>query len=226
MIGMFGDPAGDIAGQRLAGQFAITKYIDLMKYGWMMFGHLVGHTDSEKGINIEGWYEKPTDSSENLQAIENFREYVFGIRSGTILLEEGTYKRAGGGVSLQAKVVEAEVKILHTFIEAFGRLDKVLKLMRVMHGDVMNKQGLIMPDKDIFMADGSFNPEINWDDDTGTSRHMEEEVFNRFIEWLVSPKGGCVAYPGEADLFQLLKEKSWIDQKLTRAQWIFKKLGR
>lgn len=238
-IGLFGDPAGEIAGQRLAGQFAITKFIDLMKYGWMMFGLLVGHTDSEKGINIEGWYEKPTDSSENLQALEALRSYIERMKqkgdTRIYLNKDGKFVDASGtSIGIHDKMVKAEIDTLHTFIAAFGRLDKVLKLMRVMYGDVMNKQGVIIPKEDIFMSDGSFNPEINWDRDTGTSRHMQREVFNRFIDWLVSPTGGCAAYKSEADLFPLLKEKCWInpvtgteqEKNQTRANWIFNKLGR
>lgn len=228
-ISMFADGMGEVADQRLAGQFAITKFIDQMKYGWMLFEALLGSTN-DRGENIEGLFEKPTNSAEEINAFhDSFKKY------------EMYFARNKRTKDMEA---DAEERLLKAYIKSFGRLDRVLKIMRVMYGDVRNAQGTTLKTKyefngkgemevkaqDVFLEDGSFNPEINWNNNTGSSRHIMENFFFSYIDWLVSDAegGGAKAYPNEANLYKWLLEPTTLDStgKTTRAVWLFGKMCR
>lgn len=218
-IEMFADPIGDMdmAAQKVASQFAITKFVDQMRYGWMLFGALVGYVDSEKGIDMEGLYEKPTNNSDKLHQLQL---ELFKIRS-------------------ENPNLEVEDKLMYAMIDSFGRLDTVLKLMRVMQSSVRNAQGhLLVEDKEVLVPDGNggfkFNPEIALEKRfsmfTGTSRHSQKIFFDNFIKWLTTEDSGkgVETYPGEKWWYKLLLEKTPLDPtgEKTRADWIFDKLGR
>ena len=234
-VEMFSDGMGELADQRLAGQFAITKFIDEIKYGWMLNQAFLGYTN-ERGENIEGLLEKPTNSAEEINSMEHaIKEYLDNRAT---------------------MPTDAEEKLLKAYIKSFGRLERVMKIMRVMYSDVRNSQGttlktrydtddhgqLVVKSQDIFLEDGSFNPaidweksgpfnsEVNYDANTGSSRHILAQFFESYIKWLVSTEdgGGVKAYPNEAHLYSFLMQPTSLDAtgKTTRWEWIFGKMCR
>lgn len=205
LIEMHADPIGAIANQRIASQFALTKFINEMRYGWMLFGALYGYEDSEKGIDVEGLYEKPTNNNETLNKLQSKMTEI-----------------------LVGKNKDAEVELLHAIIESFGRLDRILKLIRVKESTVRNAQGaLLTHEADIFNEDGSFNQDLVWGDkNTGSSRHSQQVFYESFIKWLTDPKRGGAAYPDTQWWYQFLLKPCLLDPTITRARWIFNKLGR
>ncbi|MBI2596664.1 hypothetical protein HYW41_00725 [Candidatus Daviesbacteria bacterium] len=207
LIEMYGDAVGDIVGQRIAGQFANTKFINEMRYGWMLFGALYGYEDSEKGIDVEGLYEKPTNNNEKLNELQKKMSEI-----------------------MAGKSKDVEVELLHAMLESFGRLDRVLKLIRVKESTVRNAQGALLTEgKEIFKDDGSFNEGLVWSEmNTGSSRHSQKLFFDSFIDWLVDPEKGGDAYEDTQWWYKLLEKPTLLDPagKKTRRQWLFEKMGR
>ena len=67
-INMMGDPIGGIADQKIASQFALTKFNDQMGYAWSLFEALVGKVNGRDVVDEEGLNEKPTNNSDKLSA--------------------------------------------------------------------------------------------------------------------------------------------------------------
>lgn len=212
-IEMMADPIGNMAEQRQASQFAITKWVEQMRIGNMLFEALVGKVDSERGFSIEGLLEKPTNNSDKLaQVWDKLKTY-------------GT------------KQDETENEFFYAVMESFDRLWIVLKLVRTMESDTRNAQGVLDLEKtDIFLADGKVNPAIAVDRNTGSSRHTERVFFDKYIAWLLSNKegGGMKTYPSEVKIYNFLREKYFFydaagqreEDGRTWADWLFDKMGR
>lgn len=204
-IEMMADSIGAMAEQRVVSQFAITKWVEQMRIGNMLFGALVGQVDSERGFSIEGLFEKPTNNSDKLHQLED-------------ILPE-----------IKAKLEkDVEDKLLYGMLESLDRLWIVLKLVRTMESDTRNAQGALDLEKtEVFLADGKVNPDIAFDKNTGSSRHTEEIFFDKYIKWLTEGQGQEV-YAAEGWWYKLLLEKTILDPKgeMTRAKWIFNKMGR
>lgn len=211
-IEMFADPVGDMAEQKEASQFAITKWVEQMRIGNMIFGALVGQVDSERGFSIEGLFEKPTNNSDKLIAIwDKLKTYG-------------------------SKQDEVENEFFYAVMESFDRLWIVLKLVRTMESDTRNAQGALDLEKKEIFVDGKVNPEIAFDRNTGSSRHSERVFFNKYIDWLLSPDpgGGMATYPSEVKIYQFLRQKYfYIDSSgakredgRTWADWLFDKMSR
>lgn len=207
-ICMFADPIRPMAAQGVASQFAITKFIDQMGYGWELFGALVGKLDGREVVDKEGLYEKPTNNADKLQKL---KQKGFNVQT----------------------FVEDENDMFYAFVEAFGRLGIVLKILRVM-GKARNAEGLLWAeDKDIFLTDGSYNPELARDRNVGTSRHSAKIFYDTFIDWLTStgPGSGSEAYPDEAPLFGwlnlwIIADKDKPGKKRRIRDWLWDKMGR
>jgi len=211
---MMADPIGGMADQRIASQFALTKFNDQMGYAWNLFEAFVGHVQGKEVVDEEGLAEKPTNNSDKLQA---FRHKGFDT----------------------ASFYEDENHMLYAFKDSFGRLEKVLKTMRVMMSSVRNASGVLwLEDKDIFLPDSRYNPEHAGDRNTGTSRHSEKIFFDSYIKWLLSegPGGGVQAYEDDAVIYSWLQrvlladkddeEKKKKKTQRTVASWLFDKMGR
>ncbi|MBI4035680.1 hypothetical protein HY383_01900 [Candidatus Daviesbacteria bacterium] len=215
-IEMFADPVGEMSEQRLAGQFAITKWVEQMKIGNMIYGALVGHVDSEKGFSIEGLFEKPTNNSERVGKIQEILDRLEKNETGVF------------------KDYNAEIEFMNLVLESFDRLWTVLKLVRTMESDTRNAQGALNLENKEVLKDDKPNVEIlnalAKDRNTGSARHTEEQFFNAYIDWLISETegGGGEAYPGELQWYKRLKEKTILDPKreMTRAKWLFNKMSR
>lgn len=211
-VSMFADQINKVADQRVAGQFAITKFISQMDYGVKMFEALVGHVEDETGkvIDLEGLYEKPTNNSDKLS---KFKGKIFDVSNFS----------------------QFENDLFYAYRESFGRLERVLQIMRVMESSVRNAQGaLLLEGKNIFLPDGRYNPEIAGDRYTGTSRHSERIFFDTFISWLLATGrgGGVEAYPDDAPIYAWLKNTVTMDDgtgkpvERTIADWLFDKMAR
>lgn len=209
-VSMFADQIEKIGHQGVAGQFAITKFIDQMDYGWKLFERLVNGYVNEKGEDEEALYEKPTNNSDKTI---KFRQQSFDI----------------------SNFPEVENDLFYAYLESFGRLWIVLKLMRTTGSKVRNAQGVLwLENTDVFLPDGKYNPEIANSRDTGTSRHSERIFYDTFIAWLTSngPGSGVEAYPDDAPVFAWLRKKVIADDgtgkkvERTVADWLFDKMGR
>lgn len=212
-IEMFADPIAGMASQGEASQFAITKFVEQMRLGNMLFEALVGHVDGEQGISIEGLFEKPTNNADKLVEYWNDMKRV-------------------------KQDPEAENKFFYAILESFGRLQTVLKIVRAMDSDTRNAQGVLdLENTDVFLSDGKINPDIYKDRNSGTSRHAERVFFDQYIKWLLSDKegGGVQAYGSEARYYKFLGEKYFYvdidgikvtDQHKTWADWLFDKMAR
>lgn len=214
-VNMMADKINDIADQRIASQFALTKFNDQMGYGWSLFEALVGKVNGREVVDEEGLNEKPTNNSDKLQA---WRQKGFDVTA----------------------FPERENELLYAFKDSFGRLERVLKIMRVMMSSVRNAQGILwLEEKDIYLPDGdTYNPEHADDKNNGTSRHSEGIFYKTYIKWLMSkgPGGGVQAYPDDAPIYTWLynilltdkydNEKKRKNARRTLADWLFEKMGR
>lgn len=204
-MNMFADRIKETSHQGVVSQFGITKFVDQMKYGVQLYEALVGRINPETGIEEEGLFKKPTNDSEKLQLLEEFYNLIIA----------GNMTKG------------RETKLLHGMLEAFGRLNKVIKLIGAHESLVRNSQGvLLLDDVDIFLPDGRYNPTIATDNNTGSGRHAEQVFFNSFMDWLLSegPGGGMHYYGGEKWWYQLLSKPCTLDPTITRRQWIFNKI--
>lgn len=210
-IEMFADPIGDMAEQKIASQFAITKWVEQMRIGNMLYGALVGQVDPERGFSVEGLFEKPTNNSDKLV------KYWQQLKS----------------IKLHP---EAENEFFYALMESFDRLWIVLKLVRTMESDTRNAQGALDLEKKEVFIDGKVNPEIATDRNTGSSRHTERIFFNKYVDWLLSdkPGGGMATYPSEVRFYKFLREPYFYVNKdgaiikdgRTWADWLFDKMSR
>ncbi len=212
-IEMMADPIGAMADQREVSQFAITKWVEQMRIGNMIFEALVGHMDPQSSFSIEGLFEKPTNNSDKLSQVwDKLKTY-------------GT------------KQDEVENEFFYAVMESFDRLWIVLKLVRTMESDTRNAQGALDLEKtDIFLADGKVNPAIAVDRNTGSSRHTERVFFDKYIDWLLSPDEGRgqKTYTSEVKVYNFLREKYFYvdaagvkhEDGRTWADWLFEKMAR
>lgn len=207
-IEMFADPIGDMSEQKQASQFAITKWVEQMRIGNLIYDALVGHVDSEHGFSVEGLFEKPTNNAEKIAAIQ----------ANLTDLEVGTNN------------YDAELKFMNLVLESFDRLWTLLKMVRTNESDTRNAQGALDLEKQDILKDGKIDAgileKLAKDKNTGSSRHTEEKFFYAYIDWLI--KGaGAEAYKGENAWYKLLLGKSPLDPKGgTRADWLFNKMAR
>jgi len=210
-VGMFADQIDKVSEQKAAGQFALTKFNDqLYKFGPQLFNAFVGQIAQDGGVevDVEGLLEKPTNNSDKLQ---KFRSEMFSL-----------------------SYPQFENDMFYAYKQSFERLEKVLQIMRKMESSVRNAQGALLLEKvDIFLPDGSFNPDIADDRSTGSSRHSEKIFYDTYIHWLISTgKGGGVeAYPDDAPLYAWLQNIITADEKKKRnkrkiSDWLFDKMGR
>lgn len=212
-IEMFADPVGDMSEQKLAGQFAITKWVEQMRIGNLIYDALVGHVDSEKGFSIEGLFEKPTNNAEMIARIQKLIPILNGNDKG------------------KTTDYEAEEEFMKIALETFDRLWIILKLVRAMESDTRNAQGALDLENKEILKNGRPDLEILNDlaknSDTGSSRHTEKQFFYAYIKWLTEGEG-VNDYPLEAQFYKKLLGKSILDKegKMTRADWLYKKMTR
>lgn len=217
-IEMFEDPIGELAHQKEASQFAITKFVEQMRLGNLLFEALVGHVDSERGFSIEGLFEKPTNNSDKL------------VKYWGLMKNAKTYP-------------EAENEFFYAVMESFDRLWIVLKLARAIDTDTRNAAGVHNWDrKEVLDREGKPNKKIleqlASDRDVGSSRHLERKWFNSYINWLLAPgvKRGQETYPSEVAFYKFLREPYFYvaanghlkqdENGRTWADWLFDKMGR
>lgn len=213
-ISMFADKIGDIGHQRMVSQFGITKFIDQQDYAVQLYNALIGSV--QEGQHKEGLYMKPTNDNE---VLHKFTEDDMG----NVILRS------------PAKQLEYLQQLRNTF----GRLETVLKIMRVMYSDVRNAGGALrLENVDIFLDNGKFNPAIESDPEiymmTGTSRHLESDFYDEFAQWLISdwPGGGGQIYPDELVWNKWLSKRLYVyngkqatESIRTFKRWFFEKAG-
>lgn len=215
-VNMFADQIKHIAHQGVVGQFGITKFIDQMDYGVEMFNALIGWVDSQGKVHVEGLYMKPTNDNDKLNEF-------FGEKQALIVDKPNH-----------------QMEFLNELRKVFGRLERVMKLMRVTYSDVRNAGGALdLQEIDIFLEDGEYNnEEISTTRNTGTSRHSEKIFFDGFMQWLISEQagGGANVYPNEVFWNAYINNVMWIiDKKSGKAipdptgrtfkDWLFDKMG-
>lgn len=212
-IECFADSVGIMSEQRIASQFAITKWIEQMRIGNMLFGAYVGHVDSEKGFSIEGLFEKPTNNAERITKVESILTHLRANDQG------------------RSFNYTAENDFMQMMLESFDRLWIILKLVRTMESDTRNAQGALDLENQDILKDGKVDAvllnTIAKNRNTGSSRHTEEQIFNSYIKWLTEGPG-AEDYKLESDWYAELLKPTILDpeHKMTRAQWLFRKMGR
>lgn len=213
-VNMFADQIKHISHQGVVGQFGITKFIDQMDYGVEMFNALIGYVDSQGKIHVEGLYMKPTNDNDKLN------EFYMKQR-------------------LIADKPDQQIEFLNELRKALGRLEKVMKLMRVTYSDVRNAGGALdLQEIEIFLEDGEYNnEEISTTRNTGTSRHSERIFFDGFMKWLISEQagGGGTVYPNERFWNAYMNNVLWVVNSKgdaipdpdgrTLKSWLFDKMG-
>lgn len=222
-IEMFAAPVGTMSEQRLAGQFAITKWVEQMRIGNLIYDALVGHVDSEKGLSVEGLLEKPTNNA----------EMIARIQKNLATLNQNA-KDAGGSAQNAERIkgdTAAEEEFMKIALETFDRLWIILKLVRTMESDTRNAQGALDLENKEILKNGRPDLEILNDlaknSDTGSSRHTEKQFFYAYIKWLTEGEG-AESYAFENAWYRKLNDKTILDTegKMTRADWLFKKMTR
>lgn len=186
-VKLLADEVKNIAHQGVVGQFGLTKAFNVLYKAVDMWNAIVGYTDPQTGLHVFGLGEKPTDNNEKLH--ENFTEAI----SGDLLNNPSK-----------------AIPFLYKFIQAFERLQKVVKIVRVVDSDNDNSAGAVnLEEVDVFLEDGSFNMAIMKDrsirSNNGTGRNRqyaflygegqgpETGLLRRWIgwyNWLVSKKPG------------------------------------
>lgn len=213
-VSMMDDKIHELTSQRIAGQFAITKFINLMDSSTVLWFHLIGGTDPKTGQHHEGLFMKPTNNAERLMAFYN------------LVSEAQSYPKG-------------EVEIMNAFLESFGRVWETLKDIRTMYSDQRNAGGALdLRKTDVFLPNGRFNPAIALakEKNTGTSRHVAKMFWNAYVDWLLDPGpgGGVEAYGDAAAFYKFLKEpyKIWDGKHFvgdaavrTWAEWLFDKMA-
>lgn len=208
-ISMFADPIRPMAAQGIASQFALTKFIDQMGYGWELFGALVGKLDGREVVDREGLYEKPTNNADKLQ---KWKQKGFNVQT----------------------FIEDQNDLFYAYVESFQRLDRVLKILRVLNTKTRNAEAPLWTEKkDIFLPDGSYNLELASDRDVGTSRHSAKIFYDTFIDWLTArgPGSGADTYPEEAPMYGwlnliIVEDKDKPGKKKRIRDWLWEKMGR
>jgi len=162
-----------------------------------IFTALVGDTDPQTKEHIFGLYEKPTDNNEKLHKFYSSVRDILGSPEKKILPSP-----------------HVQIPFLYEFLETFGRLTKVIKLMRSTYTNIRNSAGALdLEEVDVFLPDGSLNTAIETDKkisgETGTARHSQTKFFRSFTEWLLngSPGGGGDVYEGELFWNQCLRAR-------------------
>lgn len=196
-IEVMADEIKKFSHQGIVGQFGITKFIDEMDNAVDIFSALVGDTNPQTKEHVFGLYEKPTDNNEKLHKFYSTIRGILGVPDKNIPADPST-----------------QVPFLYDFLETFGRLTKVIKLMRSTYTNIRNSAGpLDLEGVEVFLPDGSFNTAIETDKkiagNTGTARHSQTKFFNSFVEWLLSEEsgGGGDVYPEELFWNKFLKAK-------------------
>lgn len=206
--------------QGVVSQFGITKFVDMQHYAQVdLYNAFVGSVqESQAGLRLhtEGLLMKPTNDNEILH------KFLNKVISQTIKNDPAE-----------------QLEFMQQLRSTFGRLETVLKVMRVMYSDTRNAGGALdLRRVDIFLENGKFNPAINENFDikmnTGTSRQLEWNFYNEFTEWLLSewPGGGGDIYPEELVWNRYLKHRfsvyngkgSKVGEK-TFKLWFFEKAG-
>ncbi len=209
---MFDDKIKGISQQGIVGQFGITKFIDQIDGANNLFFALVGTV--HEGQHVEGWWMKPTNNNEFLHEWSGQEDNLIA----------------------QPKTQLAFLKQLR---ESYGRLEKVMKLMRPLYSDTRNAGGALrLENIDIFLENGRFNPAIEKDSaifmNTGTSRHLLNDFYEDAVAWLLrdEPGGGGHAYPEELNWNRYILNRRFIAEghsfkksKRTFKEWFFDKAG-
>lgn len=213
-VSMFADKIKDTGHQKIVSQFGITKFIDQMDYAVQLYNALIGSV--QEGLHVEGLYMKPTNDNEILH------KFI------AVMLNN----------SFDDSPAD-QLEFLQKFRETRARLEKVLKIMRVMYSDVRNSGGALrLENVDIFLDNGKFNPAIEGVEEiymnTGTSRHLISDFYDDFTDWVVSewPGGGGQIYPEELIWNNLYKRRLAVfngkGRKIgtrTFKRWLFEKAG-
>ncbi|MDD5415442.1 MAG: hypothetical protein PHE48_00375 [Candidatus Daviesbacteria bacterium] len=204
-VSMMDDKIHELTNQRIASQFAITKFINLMDSSTILWFALIGGTDPKTGDHHEGLLMKPTNNSED----------VLKIREKLV---EALQKPEG------------EVEVFHILLENFGRVWDTLRKVRTMYSDQRNAGGALdLRKTDVFLPNGRFNPAIALEKEknTGTSRHIARMFWNAYVDWLLDkgPGGGAQAYPAEAEVYSFLR-KPYYWFVAENGQWVRKYDGR
>ena len=217
VISMMDDKIHGISDQRILSQFAITKFINLVDTGSELWLSLVGGIDPKTGESFEGVFEKPTNNNDKLVEMREL-------------------------MHVAKEKPEVENQFEYKLIESFGRVDKSIKIIRKMYSDQRNAGGALLLDKtDVFLPDGRYNPAINTDGDTGSSRHIARMFWDAYVDWLLDtgPGGGAETYPESVEFYKFLNEPYFYyttdqngepvfqnDPNLTWSDWIFRKIAR
>lgn len=210
-VSIMEDKIADLTGQRILGQFGITKFINVVDSGSVLWFTLVGGTDPKTGDHHEGVFTKPTNNNDKLM--------VFWEK-----MNQATSR------------FDNESEFLYELKETFGRVNDTLHKIRTMYSDNRNSGGALdLRKTDVFLPNGRFNPEISTDNNTGSSRHIAEMFWYAYVDWLLDagPGGGVETYGESAYFYKFLKQpyftfngkKRVDDPKKTWAKWLFDKMA-
>lgn len=195
-VSMMDDKIQELTTQRIASQFAITKFINLMDSSTNLWFRLVGGTDPKTGEHHEGLFMKPTNNADKLAQL---RKKIPELDQLPNAQDEGFY----------------------ALLDSFGRAWDTLKAIRTMYSDNRNAGGALDLRKvDVFLPNGRFNPAIAKENEryTGTSRHIAKKFWGEYVDWLMDERsgGGQQAYGEVAYIYKMLKnpflEDRWVDK--------------
>lgn len=210
LVSFMDDAIHRISDQRIVSQFGLMKSINLFDNGAKLWFTLIGGTDQQSGQPVEGLLLKPLANNDQL---------VRAWKTGSIFTDPAALNQ-----------------FLYQLKETFARVEKSLKDIRTMYSEARNAQGALLLDKtDVFLPDGRYNPDINIDRNTGTSRQIAKMFWNAYVDWLISrePGGGVDFYGESAAFYDLLKTtlkiydgKEVIDDPdgRTWGDWLFDKM--
>lgn len=221
-VRVMADEIKKYAHQGIVGQFGLTKIFEVWdKANVDILNHLIGYVDPQTGKWVFGLLEKPTDNNEIMH------KYTTKAQAKEIL----------------ANPTET-IPFLYDFKDCFKRLTEVTQDMRVMDSATDNSAGAInLEEVDVFLADGSFNTDLESNKDiyleNGTARNRQnaflygEEDWIGFYEWLQngSPGGGADVYSEEKywnsflnkTFKKLAGEEGMIEDKIIKV-WMTEKI--
>lgn len=203
-VSMMDDKIKDISGQELLSQFGITKFINLMSNSLQLYFLLVGGTDPKTGLPHEGLLMKPTNNADKLTQLRDKFPFL-------------------------SQLPNSENEGFYALLESFGRVWDVLKQIRTMYSEDRNAQGALdLRKTDVFLPDGRYNPAINTDRNTGSSRHIAKMFWDGYVDWVLDsgPGGGQEAYKEVAYVYLILKQPFFEERIVQRGEHFISMDGR
>lgn len=182
LVALMDDEIHKLSGQRIVSQFGLMKSLSMFDNSTQLWFALIGGTDPQTGKAIEGTLLKPLANNDKL--VEEWR-------NPNLFTDPA-----------------AQNAYLYKLKDSFARIEKLLHdELRKMYAEARNAQGALLLDKtDIFLPNGRYNPEIDTDRNTGSSRQIGKEFWDAYVAWLTSrePGGGIDFYGESAAFYEML----------------------